>query len=180
MKNKGKLVQLLSFVAATIGIVCIACFFFPFISISREDNLGYYSGLEVGMGYSDNIVRMGMNILLIVSALFILIAVSLIFFKYNNKLANVISGIMFFVSALLIFLLPVYAKSLGNMVIGSTYEIGLAWGSIACGIVALLGAALCVAILILNKKIDNEGQLNFSETKQSNEEVVVEETTENK
>lgn len=176
MKNKTKLIQLLSFISATMGIVCIACFFFPFLAISsKEGNTGFYTGFEVAFGYSDNIVKMAMNILLIVVCVLFFIASVLSLMRYNNKLANIVSSILFFVPALAVFLLPVYAKSLGKMIIGSTYATGLAWGAIICGVIAFACVILNIAILILNKKLDLEAPVE----EPAKEEQPVEENKEN-
>ena len=157
MNNKKRLTQMLSFISATLGIVCIACFFFPFLSITREGGSeGFYSGMEVCLGYSDSIVRMGMNILLIANLVILLVTALITLTKYQSKIANITTAILFIVSTLLTFLLPIYAKALGNMMIGSAYELGLAWGSAVCGIVSLIATVLNFATLILNKKIDNE------------------------
>lgn len=181
MQNKTKLIQLLSFISATMGIICIACFFFPFLAISsKEANTGFYTGFEVAFGYSDNIVKMGMNIILVVSCIILFFAAILSLMKYNNKLANIVSAIMFFIPSLAIFLLPVYAKSMGNMIIGSTYGAGLAWGSIVCGLVALICVVLNIAILILNKKLDAEVTFETSSEEQpAFAETVAEENKEN-
>ena len=157
MKNKTKLIQLLSFISATMGIVCIACFFFPFLTMtSKEGNTGLYTGFEVAFGYSDNIVKMAMNIVLVLACVILFIASVLSLMRYNNKLANVVSAILFFIPTIAIFILPIYAKTLGNMIIGSTYATGLAWGAIICGVIAFACVILNIAILILNKKLDLE------------------------
>lgn len=157
MDNKKRLTQMLSFIAATLGIVCIACFFFPFLSITKESgSQGFYTGLEVCLGYGDNIVKMGMNILLVINLVLFLVTALLTLAKYQNKVVNLVAFILFFITALLTLLLPVYAKSLGNMFIGETDVLGLGWGAIICGIVSLIAAVLNLATLIFNKKLENE------------------------
>ena len=78
MNSKRRLTQMLSFISATLGIVCIACFFFPFLSVTSENGSeSFYTGIEVALGYSDSIIKMGMNILLVVTfALLILTAIN--------------------------------------------------------------------------------------------------------
>jgi len=95
--------------------------------------------------------------------------------RYNNKLANVVSAILFFIPTIAIFILPIYAKTLGNMIIGSTYATGLAWGAIVCGVIAFACVILNIAILILNKKLDLEVPVE----EPAKEEQPVEENKEN-
>lgn len=179
--DKKRLTQMLSFISATLGIVSVACFFFPFLKIANETGSeGFYTGVEVCLGYTDNIVKMGMNFILIATLVLFVITAILTLVKYNNKIINLITIVLFLATTLLIFLLPIYAKSLGNMIIGSTYKVCLAWGSIVCGLISLISMFLNIATLIFNKKMENDPvNIDFSQYEQpAKEKPVAEEVVE--
>ena len=179
MNSKRRLTQMLSFISATLGIVCIACFFFPFLSVTSENGSeSFYTGIEVALGYSDSIIKMGMNILLVVTFALLILTAIITLVKYKSKIANLITILLYIATVLLVFLLPIYAKSMGNMMIGNNYEFGLAWGSAFSGIIALIAVVLNITTLILNKKLDNEPEFFEEQEQETAVDTQPKETTE--
>ena len=97
--DKKRLTQMLSFISATLGFVSVACFFFPFLKIANEvGSEGFYTGVEVCLGHTDNIVKMGMNFILIATLVLFVITAILTLVKYNNKIVNLITIVLFMIS----------------------------------------------------------------------------------